>query len=162
TWKISADKVQYIPGQPYKGGPSPIRENGTGVLSSVDVSSGKLRWRNPLPYPAEGGVLITTSGLAFTSDLGGNVYAFDAASRHQHWRDFTGSHIVGPISAYSVGGTEYVAFVVGKAGNQQTPNLPKSEGSRVIAYSLGKAATIVNETAGQVALAQPADRQYES
>jgi mono/diheme cytochrome c family protein len=46
-----------------------------------------------------------------------------------------------------------VALVVGQAGNQQTPNLPPSEGSRAIAYRLGNAPTIANDTTGQVALA---------
>jgi len=72
---------------------------------------------------------------------------------HQFWKDSTGSAVLGPISAYSVNGIEYVALVVGQAGNQQTPNLPPSEGSRVIAYRLGNAPTIANDTTGQVALA---------
>jgi alcohol dehydrogenase (cytochrome c) len=153
VWKITSDDPQYIPGQVYSGGPFPRRQNGTGVLSSVDVNTGKLRWRYALPYPAEGGVLITSTGIAFTSDVGGNVYAFDAATGHQFWKDFTGSAVLGPISAYSVNGIEYVALVVGQAGNQQTPNLPPSGGSRVIAYRLGNAPTIANDTTGQVALA---------
>jgi alcohol dehydrogenase (cytochrome c) len=152
-WKMTSEDPQYIPGQVYSGGPFPKRQNGTGVLSSVDVNTGKLRWRHALPYPAEGGVLITASGLAFTSDVGGNVYAFDAATGHQYWRDLTGSAVLGPISAYSLNGSEYLAVVVGQAGNQQTPNLPRSEGSRVIAYRLGDAPAVVNDTAGQVAVA---------
>ncbi|MBV8402549.1 MAG: PQQ-binding-like beta-propeller repeat protein [Acetobacteraceae bacterium] len=153
TWKITTDDPQYIPGQPYTGGPFPTRRKGTGVLTSIDVNTGELRWRNPLPYPAEGGVLVTATGLAFTSDVGGNVYAFDAASGHEYWRNSTGSAVVGPISAYSHNGTEYLALVVGQAGNQQTPNLPSSQGSRVIAYRLGNAQVVINDTTGQVALA---------
>jgi alcohol dehydrogenase (cytochrome c) len=153
-FKLSSDAApQYIPGQPYEGGALPRRQNATGVVSAVDVDTGKLRWRNALPYPAEGGVLITSTGLAFTSDVGGNIYAFDAATGHQYWKQDTGSAIVAPISAYSVNGTEYLAVVVGQAGNQQTPNLPTSEGSRVIAFTIGNAETIVNNTTGQVALA---------
>jgi alcohol dehydrogenase (cytochrome c) len=145
---------QYIPGQPYEGGALPRRQNATGVLSAVDVDTGKLRWRNALPYPAEGGVLVTSTGLAFSSDVGGNLYAFDAATGHQYWKDETGSSIVGPISAYSVNGTEYLAVVVGEAGNQQTPNLPATEGSRIVAYSIGRGDTIANSSTGQVALAK--------
>jgi len=152
-WKITSDDPQYIPGQVYSGGPFPKRQNGTGVLTSIDVDTGKLRWRDALPYPAEGGVLITASGLAFTSDVGGNIYAFDASTGHQYWKDSTGSAVVGPISSYSLNGTQYVAVVVGQAGNQQTPNLPTSEGSRVIAYRLGDAPDVANGTTGQVALA---------
>ena len=70
-WKIATEDPKYIPGQPYTGGPLPKRQNGTGVLTSIDVSTGKIRWRKPLPYPAEGGVLITSTGLAFTSNVGG-------------------------------------------------------------------------------------------
>jgi outer membrane protein assembly factor BamB len=149
-WKIATEDPQYVPGQTYTGGPLPKRQNGTGVLTSIDVSTRKIRWRNPLPYPAEGGVLITATGLAFTSDVGGNIYAFDAASGHEYWKDFTGSAVVAPISAYSLHGSEYLAVVVGEAGNQQTPNLPKSQGSRVISYRLAAAPTIVNDTTGQL------------
>jgi alcohol dehydrogenase (cytochrome c) len=152
-WKIAPGDPQYIPGQVYSGGPFPKRQNGTGMLTSVDVDTGKLLWRRALPYPAEGGVLITASGLAFTSDVGGNIYAFDAASGHQYWKDDTGSAVLGPISAYSLNGSEYLTVVVGQAGNQQTPNLPTSHGSRVIAYRIGDASPVVNGSTGQVALA---------
>ena len=152
-WKIAPGDPQYIPGQVYSGGPFPKRQNGTGMLTSVDVDTGKLLWRRALPYPAEGGVLITASGLAFTSDVGGNIYAFDAATGHQYWRDDTGSAVLGPISAYSLNGSEYLAVVVGQAGNQQTPNLPTSQGSCVIAYRIGDASPVVNGSTGQVALA---------
>jgi alcohol dehydrogenase (cytochrome c) len=161
-WKITTDDPQYIPGQPYTGGPLPKRQNATGVLTSIDVSTGKIRWRKPLPYAAEGGVLITATGLAFTSDVGGNIYAFDAASGQEYWKDFTGSAVVAPISAYSLHGSEYLAVVVGEAGNQQTPNLPKSQGSRVITYRLAAAPTIVNDATGQVALASAAKGGGES
>jgi len=53
-----------------------------------------------------------------------------------------------------VNGTEYLAVVVGEAGNQQTPNLPATEGSRIVAYSIGRADIIVNSRTGQVALAK--------
>jgi alcohol dehydrogenase (cytochrome c) len=154
---------EYIPGQPYAGGALPKRRNGTGVLSAVDVNTGKLRWRNSFPYPAEGGVLITSTGLAFTSDISGTLYAFDAATGHQYWKSETGSSIVAPISAYSVNGTDYIAVVVGEAGNQQTPNLPSPAGSRVVAYRLGEADPIVNGTEGQIVAANaPNGRGGES
>ena len=162
VFKIISTDPQYVPGQTYTGGPLPKRRNGTGVLTSIDVSTGRIRWRNPLPYPAEGGVLITATGLAFTSDVGGNVYAFDAASGQQYWKDFTGSSVVAPISAYRLDGNEYLTVIVGEAGNQQTPNLPSSHGSRVIAYRLGPVSTIENDVTGQVALANATNGSGES
>jgi len=106
--------------------------------------------------------LITATGLAFTSDVGGNVYAFDAASGQEYWKDFTGSSIVAPISAYSLEGKEYLTVVVGKAGNQQTPNLPSARGSRVLTYQLAAAPTIVNDAGGQVVLANATNGAGES
>ena len=161
-WKIATEDPPYIPGQTYTGGPLPKRQNGTGVLTSIDVSTGNIRWRKPLPFPAEGGVLITATGLAFTSDVGGNVYAFDAATGHEYWKEFTGSSVVAPLSAYSVGGSEYLTVVVGEAGNQQTPNLPPTQGSHVIAYRLAAGAAIVNDATGQVALANATNGIGES
>jgi len=162
VFKLVSTDPQYVAGQTYTGGPLPKRRNGTGVLTSVDVSTGKIRWRNPLPYPAEGGVLITATGLAFTSDVGGNIYAFDATSGHQYWKDFSGSSVVAPISAYQLNDVEYLTVVVGEAGNQQTPNLPPAHGSRVIAYRLGPVSTIVNDATGQVALANAINGSGES
>ena len=150
VFKLTTQDPEYIPGQPYEGGALPRRQAGTGVLTSIEVDSGKVRWRRRLPYPAEGGVLITSTGLAFTSDVGGNLYAFDAATGHRYWKNFTGSSVVAPISAYSVNGTEYLAVLVGRAGNQQTPNLPPSAGSRVLAYSIGNAPFILNASSGQI------------
>ena len=155
----SAAPPQYIPGQPYEGGPLPKRRLATGTVSAIDVDTGRLRWRKAMPYPADGGVLITSTGLAFTSDVGGNVYAFDAATGEEYWKYDTHSAITAPLSAYSINGTEYLAVVVGQAGNQATPNLPKSEGSRVIAFAIGNAKTIDNGTTGQVALANVAQEK---
>jgi mono/diheme cytochrome c family protein len=54
-------------------------------------------------------VLVTATGLAFTSDVGGNLYTFDAQSGQQYWTRSTGSSVVAPLSAYSLDGTEYIA-----------------------------------------------------
>jgi alcohol dehydrogenase (cytochrome c) len=150
-YKIATEHPEYIPGQPYEGGALPKRQNGTGMLTSIDVDSGKVRWHRQFPYPAEGGVLITSTGIAFTSDVGGNVYALDAATGHQYWKDATGSSIVAPISAYRVNGVEYLVVLAGRAGNQQTPNLPPAEGSRILAYSIGNTPFVLNTSKGQVA-----------
>ena len=162
VWKITSDDPQYVAGQPYTGGPLPRRQNGTGLLTSIDIGTGQIRWQRALPYPAEGGVLVTATGLAFTSDVGGNLYAFDAQSGQPLWSQATGSSVVAPLSAYRLDGTEYLAVVVGEAGNQQTPNLPGTHGSRVIAYRLGAAQPIDNDANGQVALANAVNGAGES
>jgi alcohol dehydrogenase (cytochrome c) len=163
VWKITyTGAVPYIPGQPYTAGPLPKRQPATGVLTAVDVSSGKAAWRVQLPYAAQGGVLVTNNGLMFTSDTRGRVYAFETKTGRELWHDDTGSAIVAPISAYSVNGNEYLVVEAGEAGNQQTPNLPKSQGARVVAYALGVTQTAVNDSTGQPVVAKVAPTKAES
>ena len=157
VWKITyTGKVPYTPGQPYTAGPLPKRQVATGVVTAIDVSTGKPAWRKLVPYSAQGGVLMTTNGLSFTSDVSGRMYALETKTGRELWHDDTGSAIVAPISAYSVDGNEYLVVEAGEAGNQQTPNLPKSQGARVIAYALNVSQTATNDSTGQPSVASTA------
>jgi mono/diheme cytochrome c family protein len=154
-WKITyTGNVPYIAGQPYTAGPLPKRRPATGLLTAVDVATGNPAWKKQFPYPAQGGVLLTRSGLLFTTDVGGDIYALDPKTGRQLWHDDVGSAIVAPISAYRAGdGHEYLVVEAGEGGNQQTPNLPPSHGARVVAYSLSSARTIVNDASAQPSVA---------
>jgi len=139
----------WVQGQNFRGGPPTARQDGTGIINAVDVSSGKLVWRTPVPFPAQGGALITSTGLTFTSDLSGNLYALDTKSGKILWKHATGTAIVAPFSTYRVDGKEYLAIEGGQPGNQHTPNLPPSKGSYVMAFRLGATAPTVNSAKGQ-------------
>jgi mono/diheme cytochrome c family protein len=131
-------------------------------VTAVDVSTGKTAWRDQLPYAAQGGVLVTNDGLMFTSDTSGRVYALDTKTGRELWHADTGSAIVAPISAYSVNGNEYLVVEAGEAGNQQTPNLPKSQGGRVVAYALGVTQTALNDSTGQPVVTTAVTAKTES
>ncbi len=152
-WKVDATPPVYAPRQAYKGGALPKRGNGTGWFTAIDMDTGTVRWRKPLPFPGQGGALITASGLVFTSDLGGSLYAFNAATGDQLWHVDTGSAVVAPITSYTAGGEQYLSVVVGQAGNQQTANLPVPQASRVLAYKVGAKLAVINGTDGQIARA---------
>jgi alcohol dehydrogenase (cytochrome c) len=154
TWKLVTANPKYIPGQPYTGGPLPKRRPSTGLVTAVDVSTGKVVWTRALPYSAQGGVTITQSGVAFTSDLSGTVYALDPKTGNVLWRGSTGASIIAPISVYGSGGNEYVAVLSGSAGSQQTPNAPVATKSVLTAFRLGPIASpIANGPQGQVVVA---------
>ena len=149
-WKVvSTGPVQYIAGQPYTAGPLPKRRNATGVITAIDVSTGKVAWHRPFPYPAQGGVTITSTGIAFTSDGSGRIYALDTKTGNELWHDDTGSTIVDSLSLYRINGTPYLVTIAGEGGNQKTPNLPKTKGSQVVAYALNASSTQTNTTDGQ-------------
>jgi alcohol dehydrogenase (cytochrome c) len=151
-WKTSAPTATYVAGHAYTGGALPARGDGTGVLTAIDVATGRAVWRDSLPYPAQGGVTILASGVAFTSDLSGRVYAFDVKTGKELWHDDTGSSIVAPISVYRANGRVYVAVVSGEAGAQHTPNLPPTNGSMVTAYALDATTPVVNASDHQTPL----------
>jgi alcohol dehydrogenase (cytochrome c) len=157
TWKLLDPHPKWVPGQPFGGGPLPKRRNGTGELTAIDMATGKVAWNHRFPYPGQGGVLLTKTGVAFTTDLGGHLYAFDAKSGKVLWQTDVGSSNVAPISAYrGTDGNEYIVLLSGEAGNQQTPNIPKTHGSVLSAFRIGPVAkTIVNSAAGQSVAAAP-------
>jgi alcohol dehydrogenase (cytochrome c) len=149
VFRSYAKQPAWVQGQNFRGGPPTARRNGTGIVNAVDVSSGKLVWRTPVPYPAQGGALMTTTGLTFTSDLSGNLYALDTKTGKILWKHATGTAIVAPFSTYRLAGTEYLAIEGGQPGNQHTPNLPPSKGSYVMAFRLGATAATINSAKGQ-------------
>lgn len=162
-WKVTTTgPVPYVPGQPFSAGPLPKRRPATGVITAIDMKTGKVAWQHKTPYPAQGGVTITSTGVAFTSDAGGNIYALDPRTGRELWHDNTGSSIVDSISLYRVDGTPYLVTIAGEPGNQKTPNLPQTHGSMVIAYALNANRTITNTTAGQPTPGPMASERTES
>jgi alcohol dehydrogenase (cytochrome c) len=149
VFKSYASQPAWVQGQNFRGGPPVAREAGTGLVNAVDVSTGKFAWRTPVPYPAQGGALITSTGVALASDLGGNLYAFDMKTGKIVWQHATGTSIVAPFSSYAVDGKEFVAVEGGEPGNQKTPNLPASKGSYIMAFALGATNPIANAATGQ-------------
>jgi outer membrane protein assembly factor BamB len=162
-WKVTTmGPVAYIPRQPYAAGPLPKRQNATGVVTAVDMSNGKIAWRRAFPYPAQGGVTIFSSGVAFTSDGRGRVYALDPRTGNELWHDDTGSSIVDSISFYRINGQPYLVTIAGEAGNQHTPNLPPTQGSQVVAYALNATSTQTNGTENQPSPAPVPSSKTES
>ena len=138
-------------GENYHGGPMAKRQDGTGLVNAVNVGSGKIAWQTPLPYPAQGGATLTSTGLTFTSDLAGNLYALDTKTGKRLWTYATQTAIVAPFSLYTVGGQEYLVVVGGEPGNQKTPNVPVSKGDYVMAFRVGATSPTANGINGQAA-----------
>jgi alcohol dehydrogenase (cytochrome c) len=136
-------------GENYHGGPMAKRQNGTGLVNAVDVARGRIAWQTPLPYPAQGGATLTSSGLTFTNDLAGNLYALDTKSGKRLWTYATHTAIVAPFSLYTAGGGEYLVVLGGEPGNQKTPNVPASKGDYVMAFRVGATSPTANGIKGQ-------------
>jgi alcohol dehydrogenase (cytochrome c) len=101
-------------GGPFFNGGIATRNNRMGGhISSIDMTTGKVKVVRPLDYPVYSGVLATAGGLVFTATLDGTITAFDDETLEPLWSFNVGTSICAPPMSYSVGGKQFVAIHVG-------------------------------------------------
>lgn len=99
----------------YYGGavtPDP-REQARGWLQAIDVTTGKLRWKEQWPTPLVAGVTATSGGVLFTGDLNNDFLAIEARTGKTLYRFNTGGSVGGGVISYEIGGKQYVATTSG-------------------------------------------------
>ncbi len=94
----------------------PIDETRWGLLSAIDLTSGKIKWQHKTPDPLVGGVLATAGNLLFMGEGNGDFDAFDAASGKLLWQYRCAAGVNAPPITYELDGVQYVAVAAG--GNQ--------------------------------------------
>ena len=108
----------------------PIDEPHWGLLSAIDLQSGKLRWQHKTPDPLVGGVLVTAGGLLFTGEGNGDLDAFDAVSGKQLWAYKCEAGVNAPPITYQIDGVQYIAVA---AGGSQIFGFKQGDALRVFA-----------------------------
>ena len=94
----------------------PIEEPRWGLLSAVDLHSGRIRWQHRTAQPLIGGVLATAGGLVFTGEGSGSLDAFDSETGKLLWQHKAEAGVNAPPITYEIDGVQYVAVAAG--GNQ--------------------------------------------
>jgi glucose dehydrogenase len=84
-----------------------------GLLSAIDLDSGKLKWQYRTPNPLIGGVLSTRTGLVFTGEGSGELLAIDAATGQKLWSGKADAGVNAPPISYESKGRQYIAVAVG-------------------------------------------------
>jgi len=84
-----------------------------GWLMATDADTGKVKWRFKAEAPVLSGVTPTAGGLVFAGDIGGNAFAFDAASGKSLWTMKLDGGLGGGLITYTTGGHQRVAIVSG-------------------------------------------------
>ena len=108
-------------------------ENARGWLTSFDAETGAVRWKFQAPRPILAGVTPTAGGLVFTADMGGTLYAFDAASGEKLWQTDTGQSTGGGVITYIAGGRQ----LLGVASGMKSVVWPGgAQQSRILVYGL--------------------------
>jgi PQQ-dependent dehydrogenase (methanol/ethanol family) len=102
-----------------------------GLLSAVDLATGKIAWQNKVKDPMIGGALATAGGVVFTGTKDQRFLAFDAKTGRQLWSFAASAGVNAPPITYAINGQQYVAVAAG--GNYQI-NAPR--GDQVLVFSL--------------------------
>ncbi|CAN5483323.1 hypothetical protein BH23BAC1_BH23BAC1_37960 [soil metagenome] len=89
-------------------------------IMAYDLNEGKLLWRVPLGKSKEGlntglprgsqrnGMIVTSTGLVFSTAGDGNIYAFDAENGKELWSQKLPMHTEGLPSMYEINGRIYL------------------------------------------------------
>ncbi|PCH65422.1 MAG: pyrrolo-quinoline quinone [Gammaproteobacteria bacterium] len=84
-----------------------------GILSAVNIDSGKLVWQHQTPNPLLGGILSTQTGLVFSGEGGGELFAVDAMTGEKKWAGGAEAGVNAPPISYSIDGKQYIAVAAG-------------------------------------------------
>jgi len=104
-----------------------------GLLSAIDLHSGKISWQQKTEQPLVGGVLATAGGLLFTGEGNGNFNAYDAADGALLWQTKADAGVNAPPITYQIDGVQYIAVAAG--GNSI---FGYKQGDNVMVYALPK------------------------
>jgi glucose dehydrogenase len=96
-------------------------EGAAGFFSAIDLTTGKIKWQRKSPMPYIGGVLSTSTGIAFQGEPGGNLTALDAESGEVLWQFNTGAGVTAPPIAFELDGEEFIAVAAGGSALWSTP-----------------------------------------
>lgn len=99
----------------------PDSDEQVGLLTAVDVATGRTRWQIRQRAGIGGSVLTTGGGLVFVTDDARRFRAFDASSGEVLWEQRLNSSAGGFPVSYSVDGVQYIAIAAG--GGQNYRNL---------------------------------------
>ena len=112
----------------------PTNDPQWGLLSAINLSTGKIQWQYKTPQPLVGGTLSTKGGLVFVGEGNGNFNAIDAASGALLWQTYIDAGVNAPPITYVIDKEQYIAVVAG--GNKI---MGFSQGDYINVYKLPKA-----------------------
>jgi glucose dehydrogenase len=91
----------------------PTQDPRWGLLSSIDLSSGKVIWQNKTTQPLIGGVLATAGGLVFMGEGNGSFNAYNSQTGEMLWQAKSEFGVNAPPITYTIDGVQYIAVASG-------------------------------------------------
>lgn len=111
----------------------PTKDPRWGVLSAINLSTGKMKWQLKTAQPLIGGLLATQSDLLFVGEGDGHFNAYNSNSGVLLWQAKVDAGVNAPPISYEVDGVQYVAVAAG--GNSI---FGYTAGDSVVVYTLAK------------------------
>jgi len=84
-----------------------------GVLSAIDLVSGKIKWQIKTKQPLVGGLLATQGNLIFMGEGNGMFNAYNSSTGKLLWQDLLSAGVNAPPITYMLDGEQYIAVAVG-------------------------------------------------
>ncbi len=112
----------------------PGSDGRVGILSAIDVATGKPRWVHRQRAGIGGSVLTTAGSLVFVSDDARRFRAFDADTGEVLWEQILNSTAGGFPVSYSVDGVQYIAIAAGGGVTYRmlTPEIQQRSGGNML------------------------------
>lgn len=91
----------------------PTKDPRWGLLSAINLSTGKLNWQVKTEQPLIGGVLATQTGLVFVGEGNGHFNAYSSKTGDLLWQDKVEAGVNAPPISYAIDGEQYIAVAAG-------------------------------------------------
>lgn len=111
----------------------PTKDPRWGLVSAINLSTGKIHWQVKTAQPLMGGVLATRGGLLFMGEGDGHFNAYNSNTGDLLWQAKVDAGVNAPPISYEIDGVQYVAVA---AGGNAIFGFPS--GDNVVVYALGK------------------------
>jgi len=111
----------------------PTKDPRWGVLSAINLVTGKIQWQVKTEQPLMGGVLVTRGDLLFMGEGSGNFNAYNSNTGDLLWQTKVDAGVNAPPISYEIDGVQYVAVV---AGGNAIFGYPA--GDNIVVYALPK------------------------
>ncbi len=91
----------------------PTQDPRWGLLSAIDLGTGKIAWQNKTAQPLLGGVLATAGGLVFIGEGDGHFNAYNSQTGALLWQAKSEFGVNAPPITYTINGVQYIAVASG-------------------------------------------------
>ncbi len=91
----------------------PTKDPRWGVLSAINLGTGKMKWQVKTDQPLTGGLLATQGGLLFMGEGNGNFNAYSTNSGKVLWQTKVDAGVNAPPITYEIDGVQYIAVAAG-------------------------------------------------